>query len=228
MAGGETQAHRTLKELAFGWAAEAGFTIAAAEVRVPRTGFRADVAGYLRARRGSSARTAIFECKQARPDLIRDTYSEEATRRELDDLVNRRAGLEKLLGEHRPDLRRGESLFPEFDAFDFTGLRHETYSAIVDAVAARQRRLFGGTKFERLRRYAAADFLYLVAEDNLLAESEVPSGWGLLARRNGQLVLLRRPLLLQSDPSQRILLLESIAAAATRMARVGVRHGCRS
>ncbi len=46
MPAGETAAHRELKRLAMAWAGEVGFDIVASEVRVPRSGFRADVAAY--------------------------------------------------------------------------------------------------------------------------------------------------------------------------------------
>ena len=45
MATNETESHRQLKQLALEWARANAFAIAAAEVRVPRSGYRADVAG---------------------------------------------------------------------------------------------------------------------------------------------------------------------------------------
>jgi hypothetical protein len=216
MSTGETAAHRQLKALALRWALAQGHTAAATEVRLPRSGFRVDVAAYTRAPRGGPARTAVFECKQARADLLKDAHAEAETRRRLDELVARRAKLETLLGEHRPDLRRGETLFPEFAAFDFTGLRHDTYHAVLAEIAACQRHLLGGVKFARMLRYAAADALYLVAEDGIFTEAEIPAGWGLLVRRGEALELVRKPLRLDPPPAARTALLECIAQAATR------------
>jgi hypothetical protein len=214
MTGGETENHLRLKTLALAWARAIGFAIAAGEVRVPKSGYRADVAACSR---GAQRRTAVFECKQARADLLKDAHAEAATKRKLTELIERRAKLEALLAVHRPDLRRGESLFAEFDAWDFSGLEHRAYRDVLAQLATAQERVLHGTKFSKMFRYHCADFLYLVAEENIFAEAEVPAGWGLLVRRGDALELARPPAALDASEAQRLALLENIALAATRV-----------
>jgi len=48
MKSGETSAHRELKRLALAWAQANGFAIAATEARVPKCGYRTDVAACSR------------------------------------------------------------------------------------------------------------------------------------------------------------------------------------
>ncbi|MBL9188153.1 MAG: hypothetical protein JNK23_11775 [Opitutaceae bacterium] len=219
MASSETARHRRLKTLALAWAQAGGFAICAAEVRVPRSGYRADVAAYAPARRDrAEARTAIFECKQARSDLLKDAHAEAATHARLAELTERRRALEQLLAVHRPDLRRGEALWPEFDAWDFSGLEHRAYRGVLDELETVQRRVLHGTKFSKLFRYRCADFLYLVVEENIFAEAEIPAGWGLLVRADDGLRLARAPANLDATAAQRTALLESIAQVATRAA----------
>jgi len=213
MKGGETVAHATLKCFALAWAQTNGFAIAAPEVRMPRSGYRVDVAA---AARGPDGRTAVFECKQARADLLKDAHAEAATRLRLAQLIARRAKLEELVATHRPDLRRGESLFPEFDAWDFSGLEHRTYRSVLAQLSMLQARVIRGTKFSRMFRYRCADLLYLVVEDGIFAETEIPAGWGLLRRSGDGLNLVRPPVDLDAAPEQRQALLESIAIAGTR------------
>src|SRR3954462_13621713 len=80
---GETLLHKTLKQLALAWAQRQGFTIAGVEVSVPRLGCsRLDAAAArpVASLRGGPAQapvSAIFECKQSRPDFLRDARSEE-------------------------------------------------------------------------------------------------------------------------------------------------------
>ena len=228
---GETEQHRQLKELAVSWARANGFAIAAAEVRVPQSGYRADVVACSR---GAGRRTAIFECKQARADLLKDARREDEARAKVAELGERLKKLEELIGGHRPDLRRGDELFSEFAAWDFSGLEHGTHRKVVADLAMWQERLAGGTKFAKLWRWRAADFFYLVSEAGIFAEAEVPAGWGLLVRVRGaggagdELTLVRRPVWAEASAEQRLALLENIALGATRQpsgaAGAGVRR----
>jgi hypothetical protein len=213
MSTAETENHRRLKALALAWARANGFVIAAPEVRVPQSGYRADVAAV---GRGAAARSAVFECKQARSDLLKDAHAEAGTRARLAELVGRRRALEELLAVHRPDLRRGEALWPEYDSWDFSGLEHRAYQAVLDELETLQRRVRGGTKFSKMYRYRCADYLYLVVEENIFAEAEIPAGWGLLVREGDGLRRARPAAPLEASPAQRLRLLENIALAATR------------
>lgn len=228
MSRGETEAHQNLKQLAADWARGQGWVIAAAEVRVPKSGYRADVAAI---GRGTSARCAVFECKQARADLLKDAHDDAAVRTALAAAIARRDALEHLLAVHRPDLRRGEALWPEHDAWDFSGLEHRAYRTLLNEIAMLQTRVRHGTKFSKMLRYQCADFLYLVVEDDIFAEAEIPAGWGLLVRRDDALVLRRKPAALDAGEIQRRALLEAIALRATRGPTSGwppasARSGC--
>lgn len=216
MPSSETENHTRLKSLALAWAQTNGFPIAGTEVRVPKSGYRADVAAYAPLRRVAETRTAIFECKQSRTDLLKDAHAEAATRARLVELAARRRTLEALLAEHRPDLRRGEAFWPEYDSWDFSALEHRAYRGVLDELETVQRRVLRGTKFSKMFRYRCADFLYLVVEENIFAEAEVPAGWGLLVRAGDELRLARAPADLDAVTAQRLALLESIAVAATR------------
>lgn len=213
----ETEKHLRLKTLALAWAQANGFPICGVEVRVPKSGYRADVAAM---GRGLAARAAVFECKQARADLLKDAHAEVATRSRLAELAARRRSLEEMLAVHRPDLRRGEALWPEYDSWDFSSLEHRTYRGVLDELETVQRRVLRGTKFSKMFRYRCADFLYLVVEDGIFAEAEVPSGWGLLVRTTNEsgdgLRLARAPADLEAAATQRMALLEMIALAGTR------------
>jgi hypothetical protein len=240
-----TDAHRRLVRLAISWAREHGFTGIATEVRLPNSNFRADVAVYKpgsphseRGKRGVLGTTAVFECKQARSDFLKDSYRQDATRQRLKVLDDRRQKLEELLKLHMPSLRRGEALFAEFDAINLDGFEHRTYRRVLREMGILQRRLAGKTKFDRLARYRCANLNYLVIEPGILAPEETPVGWGLLHRdqrrdsgdavppeggtpstaSNGGLILLREPIWQEVTERDRLRLLENIAAAAARQA----------
>jgi hypothetical protein len=211
----ETENHVRLKRLALLWAQANRYSACAAEVTLPQCRYRADVAAY-RARAKETVVTAIFECKQALPDLRRDNCKASATRERLRAINRRRAILEKHLRIHYPTLRTGDSLFAEYDSADFDAIGHRGYRRVVQEAAALQNRLFGGTKFECLVRYRCANLFFLVLPNELFRESDAPEGWGVLVEDCGALRLARRPVWQDNSEETRVRLLQRIAVAGTR------------
>lgn len=211
----ETDAHLRLKRLALLWAQTNGYSACAAEVSLPQCRYRADVAAY-RARLREQTVTAIFECKQALPDLRRDNCETTATRERLRSLRRRREILERNLRVHYPTLRTGDSLFAEYDSHDFDAIGHRGYRRVLRESAALENRLCGGTKFECLTRYRCANLFFLVLPNELFRETEVPAGWGVLLETDGSLDLARKPVWHDNAAQARIRLLKRIAVAGTR------------
>jgi hypothetical protein len=210
--GAETAAHRELKRLALEWAAQRRLVLAATEVRLPRSNYRADAAAASPRALAANAVTAVFECKTSRADFLRDSAPETGAAEMIAQLSERLAALRALIGSHRPDLRRGGELFPEFDAFDLRGLRHHTHEHLSAELRIAQRKLHECTKFAKLGRWRAASLLYLVAEEGLFAPFELPDGWGLLVRRGAALELAIQPCLHETTAAERVALIERIAA----------------
>jgi len=212
---GETDAHLRLKRLAFLWAQTNGYSACAMEVSLPQCRYRADVAAY-RSRSRQPGVTAIFECKQAPADLRRDNCCSAATRERLRSVSRRREVLEKHLRIHYPTLRTGDSLFPEYDSHDFSGIGHRNYGRVLREFAALQNHLNGGTKFECLVRYRCANLFFLVLPNALFCESDVPLGWGVLTETNGSLSLPRKPVWHDNAAESSLRFLQRIAIAGTR------------
>ena len=212
---GETEAHLRLKRLALLWVQANGYSACAAEVTLPQCRYRADVAAY-RALPREQTVTAIFECKQALPDLRRDNCETVTTRERLLSLRRRRDILEKHLRVHYPTLRTGDSLFAEYDSHDFDTIGHRGYRRVLREFAALENRLYGGTKFECLVRYHCANLFFLVLPNELFRNTEAPAGWGVLIEQSGRLDLIRKPAWHDNDAQARIRLLQRIAAAGTR------------
>jgi hypothetical protein len=212
---GETAAHQQLKRLALLWAQANGYCACAMEVALPQSRFRADVAAFRPAANAIGC-TAIFECKQARPDLRRDNCCSATVRERLETLHKRRQMLEKHLRIHYPNLRSGDSLFPEFDSHDFAAIEHRAYASVLRQMSALQNQLFEGTKFEKLLRYRCANVFFLVLPNELFRPAEVPIGWGALVESAGSLALIHKPVWQETASESRLLFLQRIAAAGTR------------
>ncbi len=212
---GETARHSRLKRLAFLWAQAHGYSACAMEVTLPQCRYRADVAAY-RPQPKKIGSTAIFECKQALCDLRRDNCHSNTARERLEALCHRRQILETRLRVHYPNLRNGDSLFPEFDSHDFTAIGHRGYARVLCELKAQQNRLYDCTKFDKLIRYRCANLYLLVLPMELFRDSEVPVGWGALVESDGAFTLMRRPVWQETTPENRIRFLQRIAAAGTR------------
>jgi hypothetical protein len=211
----ETEAHVRLKRLALLWAQANRYNACAAEVSLPQCRYRADVAAY-RSRIREQTVTAIFECKQALPDLRRDNCETIGARERLLSLIRRRDVLEKHLRIHYPTLRTGDSLFAEYDSHDFDAIAHRGYRRVLRESAALENRLFGGTKFECLIRYRCANLFFLVLPNELFRQTDAPIGWGVLVELNGALELARKPVWHDNTEEARTRLLQRIALAGTR------------
>ncbi len=232
--GAETEAHRTLKRLAVRWAQVQGYAASALEVALPHSAYRADVAAYRPAlervrepdprepsrqrffTRSAVGSTAVFECKQARSDFLKDARASAPARAKLARLQDRRLTLERTLRVHFPTLRTGDTLFPECEAGPLDLPEHESYRRVLAQMQALQTQLFRGLKFEKLIHYRCANLCYLVVEPGLFAAGEVPLGWGLLVREEDRLSVRQRPTLIDSGERTRLALLHRIAQAGTR------------
>jgi hypothetical protein len=212
---GETATHARLKRLAFLWAQAHGYSACGFEVSLPRCRYRADVAAY-RPDTKDVGSTAIFECKQALPDLRRDNGCSSATAERLEVVYRRRQVLEKHLRGHYPALRIHDSLFAEFDSHNFGAIGHRTYTRVLRELSALQNRLLDCTKFETLTRYRCANLFFLVLPKELLREPEIPFGWGALVESNEELSLVHKPIWHEMTAENRTRFLERIAGAGTR------------
>lgn len=223
MAGGESAAHRGLKRAALVWAQLHGYSVCGYEVRVPKSNYRADVAAYRPADPGGGGEigvTAIFECKQSRPDYLSDARPVRETLERLEECRARMVELERLLGVHHPNLRRGETLFPEFDSHEFEALQHDGYQKLVREVSVLESRLFGKTKFDKMLKWRCANALYAVVAPGVMSEHEVPRGWGMLLAADPldpgcELELVRQPARLEASDGQRLDLLQRLARGMT-------------
>jgi hypothetical protein len=212
---GETAAHRHLKRLAVLWAQAQGYSACAAEVTLPQCRYRADVAAYRRQSNGAPI-TAVFECKQALHDLRKDNCSTTATSARLETVFRRQRILEKHLRVHYPNLRSGDSLFPEFESHDFAAIGHGGYTRVTREMNTLKKRLYAGTKFETLVRYHCANLFFLVLPNELFNEPQLPASWGALVECDGCLVLRRKPVWHETSTECRLRFLERIAIAGTR------------
>jgi hypothetical protein len=150
-------------------------------------------------------------------DLRRDNCHSDVARQRLETICQRRRLLERRLRAHYPNLRNGDSLFPEFDLSDFTCIGHRGYARLLRDLRALQNRLYDCSKFDKLLRYRCANLYFLVVHEELFRDSEIPVGWGALVEANRTLTLARKPIWHETTAECHIRLLHRIAVAGTRV-----------
>lgn len=216
---GETERHRELKRLAKEWLRGRGCDAVAGEVRLPYSPYRADAAGY-RPAGGFGERvgeTFAVECKQSRADFLRDSADALGCAAVLASERCRRAKLRELMAGHLPECRTGESLFPEFDRYDFSRVRHDGLRRVERRIRILERKRSEGSKFSRMVHYGCATFCYLAVEaDARPRGDELPEGWGLLVRSGDRLEVERVAEWVGSPENGRLKLLSRIMARAER------------
>ena len=130
-----------LKRLALFWAQKQGYHSCAYEVSLPNCRYRADLAAYMPSKGRIKVRahdpampaithrvmvchtlgnTAVFECKQARSDFLKDSRSTRETLAELKDLYDAaRRTRTHACASITPRLRVSDSLFQDYQSHDF-------------------------------------------------------------------------------------------------------------
>ncbi len=220
---GETDRHLGLKGLAAQWAFDQGMTLVAPEVSFPHRRFRVDVAACAPSRKVPSRKpvahitsvlkaAVVFECKQGRGDLIRDNKRRALLGERLKTLESRRNKLESLLQIHLPHLANGECLFPEFDSYRLRDHDHAGYKKLLREIRMAKSGVFDGSKFDRLLSYRMANLHYLVAEERLIENHELPEGWGLLIRRETGLEVVAKPVWQTIGVEEQLVFLQRIGA----------------
>ena len=212
--------------MALSWARQSGYRIGAQEVAVHEFRFRLDAAAYkpiawtgqkLRKTAGEGkpvlGSTVIFECKQSRQDFLKDSKDEAETAKELERLQQRKRLYDEELKRHFPTLRNGDSLFPEFESYRIEEAGFEPYVKLMARIELLSTRLHEKTKFDKLRRWGAANAHYLAAEPGVANEHELPFGWGLLERSGKELVAVAAAQWNEVSEETRLMLLQRIAVS---------------
>jgi hypothetical protein len=243
MPGTESATHLALKRLSLIWAQANGYPVAGTEVSLPNLRFRLDAAAYrpgsIRLLKYDESRranryvthptvglTTIFECKAHRADLIRDCRISVRLLEKIRILDETRLELESRLRIQSPSLLNGDGLWPEYETAAFERTDDPHYRKTVRALKTLRFQFHGQTKMEKLMKWNAANLHYLVVESGIIADHEVPCGWGLLERNGDRLDVRILPEFKNVPEETRLSFLHRVAAAGTKAANreFGIRY----
>lgn len=125
-------------------------------------------------------RTCIVQCYLTREECWPDCSRSQELVPQLKGLKEQLRALEGNIRQDEPELRDGGSLFDEYAVWRYAETGNPDYHRLRREIDRTEQAIYQGSQFERIRRAALADHLYLAVPAGLIQPEELAEGWGLL------------------------------------------------
>ena len=146
--------------------------------------YRADVAAFwsspAKKRLMSPEKTVIVEIRKSREQCWPDCSKQEEMLPLLIQKKEEKSSLETLLRETEPELKDTDTLFPEYESWDYKRTKNRKYHKCLKELESIEHALYKGSRFEQIRRAHVADYLYLAVPAGTVNKNELADGWGLI------------------------------------------------
>ncbi len=161
--------------------------------------------------------TMIIEMRTDRDNCWPDCGNHDELLELLREARLRQTAMEEDIRRKEPSLRDTDTLFAEFQRWDYSKSTDAEYHKCRRQVEKLEHALYKGSRFEQLRQAHVADFHYLAVPEGTVLETELAYGWGLLHIGETGLVKVVREAMWRDCPEpNRMHLIQNIAATATR------------
>ncbi len=209
--------HHELRRTVIAWLLAQNPTGLAISVPTRISKFKADVAAFqsnIIRGRSRPVQTVIVEIRSDRKSCWPDCGNHDEL---LNSLKQKKAIKEQLEAEIRidePELRESDTLFDEFQSWDYSRSTSREYQQCRRQVEKLEHALYKGSRFEQLRRTHVADLHYLAVPEGLVEANEVAFGWGLLyITKDSGIKIVKEAFKRDCPPENRLHLVMNIAAA---------------
>lgn len=128
----------------------------------------------------SPVKTMAVEIRFERDECWPDVSNKNELLVELKKLESHRNDLEQVIRLKEPELRAGDTLFSEFEEWNYENSRNQDYHRCLKMLEKTRKALYAGSLFEQLRSANVIDYLYLAVPCGLVSPDELANGWGLL------------------------------------------------
>lgn len=219
-----------LKQAILGWLFGLAPSGIATQVPTRISKYQVDVAAFWSAPEKQLLRpekTLIVEIRDDREQCWPDCGDRDRLLRKLREKKDQKTKLEADIRENEPELKESDSLFEEYESWNYAGSVNQEYQRCLKQVEKIQHSLYKGSRFEQIRRGHVADLLYLAVPAGEVHADELAEGWGLLyidAKRN--VIEIKRAELQEPPEINRLHLIQGLASAA--MKNVLFAHGVRA
>jgi len=192
----------------------------AAKVATRISKYQVDVAAFWSIPFGSRRRikkTVLVEIRNDRDHCWPDCSNRETILKKLRDLKAQKASLEKIIKQTEPELKASDTLFEEFECWDFEKSRNRDYHKCLSDIEDLQHSLYKGSRLELIRQSQTADYIYIALPDGTIHADELIDGIGLLAiKDNLEIEEVKAPDSLTCNAENRNHIVQNIAVACCK------------
>jgi hypothetical protein len=191
-------------------------------VKVPTriSKYQVDAAAFWSMPIGSRRRiekTVLVEIRRNRDHCWPDCSNRETILKKIRELKAEKTELERIIRSTEPELKASDTLFEEFECWDYEKSRNSDYQRCLSKLEELQHSLYKGSRLELIRQSQTADYIYVAFPEGTIRADELIDGIGLLAiKDNLEIEEIKKPDALVCSAESRRHIVQNIAIACKK------------
>ncbi|MCK4983768.1 MAG: hypothetical protein KAS17_12635, partial [Victivallaceae bacterium] len=209
-----------MKQAVLQWLAKQDPGGIATKVATRISKYQVDVAAFWSLPAGNRRRiekTVLVEIRNDRDHCWPDCGNRETILKKLRELKAEQASLEKIIEKTEPRLKASDTLFEEYECWDYGKSQNADYHKCLNNIEELQHNLYKGSRLELIRQSHTADFIYIAFPEGTIHADELIDGIGLLAiKDNLEIEEIKTPDALICKAENRNHIVQNIAIACRK------------
>lgn len=211
---------RKMKQAVLQWLAKQNPSGIATKVATRISKYQVDVAAFWSLPAGNRRRiekTVLVEIRNDRDHCWPDCSNRETLLKKLRELKTQKNFLEKVIEKTEPQLKASDTLFEEYECWDYEKTKNSDYHKCLNNIEELQHSLYKGSRLELIRQSHTADFIYIAFPEGTIHADELIDGIGLLAiKDNLEIEEIKTPEALACKAENRSHIVQNIAIACRK------------
>ncbi len=209
-----------MKQAVLYWLAKQNPGGIATKVATRISKYQVDAAAFWSLPAGARRRvekTVLVEIRHDRDHCWPDCGNRETILKSIRELKAEKASLEKVIEQTEPHLKASDTLFEEYDCWDYEKSQNADYHKCLSKLNNLQHSLYKGSRLELIRQSQTADFIYVAFPEGTIHADELIDGIGLLAiKDNLEIEEIKTPDALSCKAENRNHIVQNIAIACRK------------
>ena len=209
-----------MKQAVLQWLAAQNPSGIATKVATRISKYQVDVAAFWSTPAGNRRRidkTVLVEIRNDRDHCWPDCSNREMILKKLRELKAEKLSIEKIIEKTEPQLKASDTLFEEFECWDYEKTQNADYHKCLRDIEDLQHSLYKGSRLELIRQSHTADHIYIAFPEGTIHADELIDGIGLLAiKDNLEIEEIKTPDALICKAESRSHIVQNIAIACRK------------